>query len=40
MEGVEYIKYSASPKLWGGGEVEGERLYVERVMVVQVKVVG
>jgi len=39
MEGVEYIKYSASPKLlveeWWKG-----RLYVEVVMVVEVKVVG
>jgi hypothetical protein len=39
--GVEYIKYSASPKLWvewsGGGK---ERLYVVVVvMVVEVKMV-
>ena len=39
MEGVEYIKYSASPKLWVEGRWRG-RLYVEVVIVVEVKVVG
>ena len=42
MEGVEYIKYSASPKLWVEGGGRG-RLYVEEVKVVEmvkVKVVG
>jgi hypothetical protein len=39
MEGVEYVKYSARPKLWV--EKSGrERLYVEVVMVVEVKIVG
>ena len=35
MEGVEYIKYSASPK-FGGGGVEGNGYMVEVVMVVGV----
>jgi hypothetical protein len=39
MEGVEYIKYSASPKLWMEEDGRG-RLYVEVVMVVEVKEVG
>ena len=42
MEGVEYIKYSASPKL-GWRWSRRRRLYVEWVMVVEVvevKVVG
>jgi hypothetical protein len=39
MEGVEYIKYSASSKLWVE-ESGRKRLYVEVVMVVEVKVVG
>jgi hypothetical protein len=34
MEGVEYIEYSTSPKLWVEGRWKG-RLYVEVVRVVK-----
>jgi hypothetical protein len=39
MEGVEYIKYSASPELWVEVRWEG-KLEEEVVTVVEVKVVG
>jgi len=29
MEGVEYIKHSANPKLWGGGRWKGEGYMVD-----------
>ena len=43
MEGVEYIKYSASPKLWVEEGGKGKAIWWRWVMVVEVvevKVVG
>ena len=40
MEGVEYIKYSASPKLWVEVRWKGKAIWWRSIMVVEVKVVG
>ena len=40
MEGFEYIKYSASPKLWVEEWWIGKAICGGGVMVVEVKVVG
>ena len=40
MEGVEYIKYSASPKLWVEVRCKGKAICGGGVMVVRVKVIG